>query len=99
MTAKKPQDHKPKQGEKKEVAIDGITVHVYPQVFDDIDLMDDFYDLQDGKGLPTPVLRKVFGKEYPAVKDALRDADSGRVPVERIADFLTKVISELNPNS
>lgn len=102
MAAKTPQDHKAKQTTKdgvREIVIDGIMLHIDPDVFDDVDLMDEIYDLQTEGGFSTPVMRKVFGDEYQSVKDGLRDPATGRVTGEKLEGFMNKLMAELAPNS
>lgn len=98
-SAKKPQDHQPKQG-KTDTTVDGVTVHVDPAVFNDANLLRDMRHAQKGDPLlMIDVAEKVYGDEADRVFDALSDKETGRADVERFFDFLTKVMTELAPNS
>jgi|GEM_PF-4358500 len=43
-------------------------------------------------------LRKLCGDDYVNVKKALRD-DNGRIPFEKVGEFVQQLIEALNPNS
>lgn len=100
MTAAKvPQDHKPMQG-KKSTIVDGITLHVDPAVFNDVNLLRDMRHSQKGDPfLMIDVAEKVYGDEADRVFDALSDKETGRADVEKFFDFLAKVMKKLAPNS
>ncbi|MFT8592427.1 MAG: hypothetical protein ABF747_02280 [Bifidobacterium sp.] len=96
---KQPQGHKPKKGVRT-ATVDGITVHVDPDVFNDANLLRDMRHAQKGDPLlMVDVAEKVYGNEADTVFDALTDKETGRADVERFFDFLTKVMTELAPNS
>ncbi|MCH9275003.1 hypothetical protein JS533_001700 [Bifidobacterium amazonense] len=101
---KKPQDHQSKNGP-REVTVRGVTITVDPAMFNDLDMFEDLYDLQnaenDENGLfkIIPFLRKVCGPAYQQVKRVLRDPDTGRIPMETVQEFTAELMSELNPNS
>lgn len=101
--AKKPQDHKtkkPKPQEVSTVTAAGVTLQIDPEVFDDVELLGDVADLQDGNGLKlVHVLRRICGNQYKTVLDALRDETTGRVPVGAVEVFMVDLFGALNPNS
>lgn len=100
-TTKQPQDHlKPMP---KDVTVHGVTLSIDPSALDDWELLENVYSLQaDPKrnGLnAVPILRSLLGDDYQRVKDALRDPQTGRIPVEEVGGFLEELFSKLAPNS
>jgi hypothetical protein len=110
---RKPKEEKPKVTEMKvmvgerevdgwEVTLDGVTLHVPKEALDDFELLDELGRIQSGKqassaNLPS-ILRRLVGVEYTKVLDALRDKESGRVPVEPAVRFTINIFKALNPN-
>lgn len=102
-----PADHKQPKDQPQTIMINDVTLTVNPNIFDDLDMVDYMYDLQhaseDGQGdgalSISPMLRKICGAQYAAVKNALRDKETGRIPLERIQEFINSVLTRLAPNS
>ncbi len=106
MAAKQPQDHKTPKNQPKTVEAMGVTVTVGPAIFNDLDMVEYLYDLQtaqtgDGSGAfaIVPFLKKLCGDQYTAMKDALRDPDTGRVSIDKVSDFIAQLLEQVAPNS
>lgn len=106
MAAKQPQDHKTPKNQPKTVEVMGVTVTVGPAIFDDLDMVEYLYDLQtaqtgDGSGAfaIVPFLKKLCGPQYTAMKDALRDPDTGRVSIDKVSEFIAQLLEQVAPNS
>ena len=97
---KEPQDHKPKKVATMTVTVQGFTLTIDPDVFDDLDVLDTLDQINEGNPLRTAgLLRKLTGDQYDAARDALRDPDTGRIPIKVATDFFTEIMKALNPNS
>lgn len=95
---KKPQDRKPKQDEPITVTVNGVELTVPRDVLDDIELIDDINTVDSGNVLAMPgLLRRMFGEQYPALVDAIRDPDTGRASMTKGADAM-KLVFEAVPN-
>lgn len=100
--AKKPADHKPKQA----AASDVLTVTAAGQdwtvpatALDDFELLDDLGRLEDGDAARLPrIMRRLLGDDYARALDTLRD-DEGRVRIEPASEFITELLTGLDPNS
>ena len=46
-----------------------------------------------------PFLKKLCGDQYTAMKDALRDPDTGRVSIDKVSDFIAQLLEQVAPNS
>lgn len=106
MAAKQPQDHKTPKNQPKTVEVMGVTVTVGPAIFNDLDMVEYLCDLQtvqtgDGSGAfaIVPFLKKLCGDQYTAMKDALRDPDTGRVSIDKVSDFIAQLLEQVAPNS
>lgn len=106
MAAKQPQDHKTPKNQPKTVEVMGVTLAVSPAIFDDLDMVEYLYDLQaaqegDGSGAfaIVPFLKKLCGPQYTAMKDALRDPDTGRVSIDKVSEFIAQLLEQVAPNS
>ena len=106
MAAKQPQDHKTPKNQPKTVEVMGVTVTVGPAIFNDLDMVEYLYDLQtaqigDGSGAfaIVPFLKKLCGPQSTAMKDALRDPDTGRVSIDKVSDFIAQLLEQVAPNS
>lgn len=106
MAAKQPQDHKTPKNQPKTVEVMGVTVTVDPAIFNDLDMVEYLYDLQtaqtgDGSGAfaIVPFLKKLCGPQYTAMKDALRDPDTGRVSIDKVSEFIAQLLEQVAPNS
>lgn len=97
---KKPQDHKPKASEVQTVTIRGVSLEVSPDIFDDLDLLDALDQVQEGNALRLAgALRAVAGEKYREVREALRDEETGRIPVKDAMEFFQEVMEKAAPNS
>lgn len=110
---KEPQDHKPKvekvevtlgEGDNertvpaRRVKIDGITVTVPDEALDDFELLEDLGQLEQRNAARLPsVAKRLFGDEYGAILDALREP-TGRIPIQKATQFIRDVFGALNPN-
>lgn len=106
MAAMQPQDRKTPKNQPKTVEVMGVTLAVSPAIFDDLDMVEYLYDLQnaqegDGSGAfaIVPFLKKLCGDQYTAMKDALRDPDTGRVSIDKVSDFIAQLLEQVAPNS
>ena len=105
MAAKQPQDRKTPKNQPKTVEAMGVTLAVSPAIFDDLDMVEYLYDLQhadenaEGSFSIVPLLKKLTGTAYPKVKTALRDPETGRVSMEAVGRFVTRLMKEADPNS
>lgn len=94
---KAPQDRKPKAGEPHKVDVDGKTWTIEPDALDDFELLDDLGAVEAGNAARLPsTLRRLLGPvQYKAALNSLRDADTGRVPVEAGAEFVKAIFEGL----
>ena len=106
MAARQPRDRKTPKNQPKTVEVMGVTLAVSPAIFDDLDMVEYLYDLQtaqegDGTGAfaIVPFLKKLCGPQYTAMKDALRDPDTGRVSIDKVSDFIAQLLEQVAPNS
>lgn len=101
-----PQDHRLPKDAPRRVSFDGVEFDIDPNVFDDLDVLEDLYDIQNSTNDPNgafkiiPLLKKILGDDaYRRAKDALRDPDTGRIGMEAVAGFLIEVMGQASPNS
>lgn len=101
-----PQDHRLPKDTPRHISVRGIEFDIDPDVFDDLDVLEDLYDIQNSDNDPNgafkiiPLLKKLLGeKTYRRAKDVLRDPDTGRIGMESVAGFLTDVMGQASPNS
>lgn len=106
MAARQPQDRKTPKNQPRTVEVMGVTLAVSPAIFNDLDMVEYLYDLQnaqegDGSGAfaIVPFLKKLCGDQYTAMKDALRDPDTGRVSIDKVSDFIAQLLEQVAPNS
>lgn len=105
MTAKAPQDHKMPKNNPKTATIHGVAITVDPDLFDDLDMLEWLYDIQNASGADgnalavVPFLRKICGPAWPQIKDALRDPDTGRIPMTAVTAFIGDLMTQIAPNS
>ncbi|KFI50012.1 hypothetical protein [Bifidobacterium biavatii] len=104
----KPQDHKPPKNTVRTITVMGVDLTIDPAVLEDYDMVEYLYDIQaaadgeeNGMGVLSivPFLRKLCGPAYPAMKRALTDPQTKRIELDKITEFITQVMEELNPNS
>ena len=91
----KPQDHKQPKDKPRRIEVMGATLTIDPSILDDLQHA---ADSDDGGFTIVPFLRKLCGDDYANVKKALRD-DNGRIPFEKVGEFVQQLIEALNPNS
>lgn len=85
----------------------GVTARIGADAFDDFELLRDLGKLQDaGKpaevrvSLVPAVFTRLFGEtESQRILDALRDPETGRVPIQPTMTFILEVFSAVNPES
>ena len=118
MPSKTPQDHKTKKatpkpktapefepfaGETRTVEVQGLTLTITPDVFDDFELLDGIRRVDSGEPgaalLMPELLRAMVGDQYREVLDHLRDPDTGRVRLESGAQFIGDLMAAYDPNS
>ena len=96
----KPQDHLPPKGTPKLITIRGVELSVDPEMFDDLDLLDTLDQVNEGNGLRLAGgLRRVTGDKFSKVREALRDPETGRIPLEVAGEFFIEVMESIVPNS
>ncbi|KAB8289308.1 hypothetical protein DSM100688_0388 [Bifidobacterium ramosum] len=99
-----PRDHKP-AGPARTITVQGVALRVDPSIFDDLDMLEDLYDLQNAAENPEgafqliPFLRRMCGDAYPKVKAALRDPATGRIPMKAVTEFMGELLEKSAPNS
>lgn len=106
-TRKQPQDHKPPENKKQEkptiVTVNGVRIPVDGSQMDDLEFAEAVYDLSEDPERNSleivQFLRKLFGDQYKTFKDAIRDKETGAVPISSVADVLGDVLNQMNPNS
>lgn len=81
----------------------GVRITLHPQAFDDWHIVEMLADMQDGDNtspqLLVRFLRTVLGRDqYERAMKELEDED-GRLPVEKVTEFLTALMEGINPNS
>lgn len=92
------------------VTVMGVELTIDPAVFDDLGVLEALADIQSASDDPEaggrgafaliPLLRKILGATgYRQMKKALTDPNTGRIPVEKVGEFLTQVMEQANPNS
>lgn len=97
--SKKPQDRLPKKDALRSITVKGVDLVVDPKMFDDFEVVDSLFQLQNGNGLHAAgLLRKFAGEKFIDVMDALRDGENGRVPVDAAVGFLEELMDAVNPN-
>lgn len=97
---KEPQDRKQPATATKTATISGVELTVDPSLFDDLDVLDALDQINEGNPLRVAgLLRKLTGEKYNAVRDALRDPETGRIPVERATEFFGELMAAMSPNS
>jgi hypothetical protein len=86
----------------RRATVQGVTVEVPEEAFDDFELIDDLSLLDEGEDeamlrLPS-ILRRLIGPGYRSVYPALRN-EHGRITSERGTEFVMDLVKSLNPNS
>ena len=81
---------------KVEITVKGITLHVWSDMLEDLELLEDLIALDDGNNRASiSALKRVLGDEYGLVKDALRD-DRGIVKTKDVGAFFFAVLDAVN---
>lgn len=100
---KKPQDHLQPKDKPKHVEVRGVGLDIDPKLFDDLDVIELVADVNDGTPqgslMIVPLIKRITGDRYQDVKEALRDPDTGRVPIDAVGEFVSELMKELAPNS
>ena len=85
----------PEGAAKAEITVDGITLHVWPDMLDDLELLEDLVALDGGDNRASlSALKRVLGEEYGTVKDALRDG-RGIVKTKDVGAFFFAVLDQV----
>ena len=80
--------------DKIELTVRGVKVHVWHDMLDDLELLEDLIALDDGNNRASiSALKRVLGSDYELVKDALRD-ERGIVKTKDIGAFFFAVLDE-----
>ena len=93
-------DEAKKTGEEKTVdkvaiTVQGITIHVWKDMLDDLELLEDLIAIDEGNNRASiSALKRVLGSEYNLVKDALRD-ERGIVKTKDVGAFFFSVLDEV----
>lgn len=83
------------ENEKLELVVQGITIHVWGDMLDDLELLEDLISLEEGNNRASiSALKRVLGEEYELVKDALRD-ERGIVKTKDVGAFFFAVLDEV----
>lgn len=83
------------------VTVRGITLPLSADDLDDFELIDYVSRVAEGDAMAVaPLIHRLIPDKgnYRKVMDALRDPDTGRVPTEAVGEFVTELLSELNPS-
>ncbi|MCL2746127.1 MAG: hypothetical protein FWE48_03430 [Coriobacteriia bacterium] len=80
---------------KREIRVKGITLHVWDDILDDLELLEDLIALDEGDNRASiSALKRVLGDEYSKIKDALRD-ERGIVKTKDVGAFFFAVLDEV----
>lgn len=95
-------EFEPFAGETRTVEVQGLTLTITPDVFDDFELLDGIRRVDSGEPgaalLMPELLRAMVGDQYREVLDHLRGAN-GRVALRPAAEFLGNLMRAYDPNS
>lgn len=91
------------QDKPKTITSCGVRITLSPDVFDDWRIVEMIADMQDGDDtspqLLVRFLRTLLGRDqYERAMSELEETD-GRLPVERVTEFLTGLMAGIDPNS
>ena len=85
----------PHTDDKVEITVQGITIHVWKDMLDDLELLEDLIAIDEGNNRASiSALKRVLGSEYGLVKDALRDG-RGIVKTKDVGAFFFSVLDEV----
>ena len=80
---------------KVEITVKGIKLHVWSDMLEDLELLEDLIALDDGDNRASiSALKRVLGDEYALVKDILRDK-RGMVKTKDVGAFFFAVLDEM----
>jgi len=80
---------------KVEITVKGIKLHVWSDMLEDLELLEDLIALDDGENRASiSALKRVLGDEYALVKDSLRDK-RGIVKTKDVGAFFFAVLDEM----
>ena len=76
----------------KPIVVDGITVNITADDFDDIEILELLAEVEQNGTKAVLLLKKLFGEEkYREIKEALRDKETGKTKTSKIMDWFGKV--------
>lgn len=85
------------------MSIRGIEITIDPQVFDDwkvLELLALIDPPDDTEAKPfAVVVKRILGKQYQYVMNALENKETGRISPEEMTDFVKKIMEGASPNS
>lgn len=87
------------------MSIRGVEITIDPQVFDDWKVLELLYLLDppdDTEAKPfavVPLVKRILGKQYQYVMNALENKETGRISPEEMTDFVKKIMEGASPNS
>lgn len=83
----------------REINVQGLTLRVDTEAFNDFELLDALEQVESGNPLKAPaLLRAIVGDQYKTVMDHLR-TPSGRVPAGAAASFMLDLMQAISPES
>lgn len=89
----------PETKNQKDITIRGVKLSVDPEIFNDLDMLDALDQIQEGNGLRIAgALRKIAGDQYNELRTALRDKETGRIPIDVVGEVFTEIMSGIVPN-
>jgi len=84
-----------RENEKVEITVKGVTLHVWSDILDDLELLEDLIEIDEGNNRASiSALKRVLGDEYGQVKDALRD-ERGIVKTKDVGAFFFTVLDKV----
>lgn len=87
------------------ISIKGVELTIDPHVFDDwkvlelLALLNPPDDTEANPFAVVPLAKRILGKQYQHVMNALENKETGRISQEEMADLITKIMEEVSPNS
>jgi len=80
---------------KVELKVKGVTIHIWPDILEDLELLEDLIALDEGNNRASiSALKRVLGDEYELVKDTLRD-ERGMVKTKDVGAFFFAVLDKV----
>lgn len=84
---------------KKKIDVDGITIHIDPETFEDYDFLEGIAGISDDPLTSVRFMKHFYGDEYENVKKGLREQNNGRLTTQRMVEFFTQVMQEAAPKA